>query len=117
MREAKVNTSWSNPDEEYENETINFVTGIFSPESSFPERLVHFMEELIPHGIVNSITQVILKNTVPGVPDTFQGTETWNLSFVDPDNRQPVDYLQLSENIEELEKAYNEDASTLAENF
>ncbi len=115
MREAKVNSSWSKPDEDYENETLNFVQKIFSADSAFPGRLAHFMEELIPHGIVNSITQVILKNTVPGVPDTFQGTEDWNLSFVDPDNRRPVDYLTLSEKIEALEKDYADDPSELAE--
>ena len=114
MREAKVNSSWSNPDEDYENETLTFVKQIFSPGSSFPGMLAQFMEELIPHGIVNSITQVILKNTVPGVPDTFQGTEIWNLSFVDPDNRRPVDYLQLLETIKELKAAYARDPSTLA---
>ncbi len=115
MREAKVNSSWSNPDEDYENETLNFVQKIFTPDSAFPGWLAEFMEELIPHGIVNSITQVILKNTVPGVPDTFQGTEDWNLSFVDPDNRRPVDYLNLLKNIEELEQAYADDPADLAE--
>ncbi len=115
MREAKVNSSWSNPDENYENETLGFINRIFSDDSEFPARLASFMEELIPHGIVNSITQIILKNTVPGVPDTFQGTEYWNLSFVDPDNRRPVDYLKLSENLEELEKDYSADPEELAE--
>ena len=114
IREAKVNSSWSDPDESYENETMNFISNILSAESHFPAQMTHFMEELIPHGIVNSITQVILKNTVPGVPDTFQGTETWNLYFVDPDNRRPVDYLQLAENLDELEKDYATDATALA---
>ncbi len=117
MREAKENSSWSNPDENYESETLNFINRIFSPDSLFPERLIRFMEELIPHGIVNSIAQVVLKNTLPGIPDTFQGTEIWNLSFVDPDNRHPVDYLTLSENLEELEQSYAEDPSALAESL
>ncbi len=117
MREAKVNSSWSNPDEDYENETLNFITKIFSEDSEFPGRLAYFMEELIPHGIVNSITQVILKNTLPGVPDTYQGTEKWNLSFVDPDNRRPVDYLKLSERLEDLEKQYADDPAQLAEDL
>jgi (1->4)-alpha-D-glucan 1-alpha-D-glucosylmutase len=75
------------------------------------------MEELIPHGIVNSITQVILKNTVPGVSDTYQGTETWNLSFVDPDNRGKVNYLELSENLEEIENEFTTDPQSFAENL
>ena len=114
IREAKVNSSWSNPNEDYENELLNFIGDILSAESDFPARLARFMEDLIPHGIVNSITQLVLKNTVPGIPDTFQGTETWNLSFVDPDNRQRVDYLKLSENLQELEKEWSADPTTLA---
>ena len=117
MREAKVNSSWSDPDEFYENETIAFVRKILSSDSKFPASLKRFMEEIIPHGITNSITQLILKNTVPGVPDTFQGTETWNLSFVDPDNRRPVDYDALSENLVELQNEYRNDAAALANNL
>ncbi len=115
MRESKVNSSWSNPDEDYESETMKFVNTIFSDDSPFPARLALFMEDLIPHGIVNSITQVILKNTVPGIPDIYQGTETWNLSFVDPDNRREVNYLNLSENLASIEKEYADDAQALAE--
>ncbi len=107
IREAKVNSSWNDPNEYYENKTLAFVRKILSSESKFPEFLLAFMKELIPHGITNSITQLILKNTSPGVPDTFQGTETWNLSFVDPDNRRPVNYMQLSENLDEILETNN----------
>ncbi|MFW5774440.1 MAG: hypothetical protein ACOCWD_07140, partial [Tangfeifania sp.] len=117
MREAKVNSSWSDPDEFYENETIAFVRKILSTESKFPASFARFMEEIVPHGITNSITQLILKNTVPGVPDTFQGTETWNLSFVDPDNRREVDFKQLATNLEWMIKNYEADAANLAESL
>jgi (1->4)-alpha-D-glucan 1-alpha-D-glucosylmutase len=117
MREAKVNSSWSDPDEFYENETIAFVRKILSAKSRFPVSILQFMEEIIPHGITNSLTQVILKKTAPGVPDTFQGTETWNLSFVDPDNRRQVDYHVLSKNLVELQKKYQNDAAALAGNL
>ncbi len=117
MREAKVNSSWSDPDEYYEKETIGFVRKILSSESKFPDSLKRFMEEIIPHGITNSIAQIILKNTVPGVPDTFQGTETWNLSFVDPDNRREVDFEKLSANLGWLIKNYEKDAAGLAESL
>ncbi len=115
LREAKVNSSWSNPNKYYESETLAFARKILSTESKFPAVFLAFMEELIPHGITNSITQLVLKNTVPGVPDTFQGTEYWNLSFVDPDNRRPVDFVQLSVELEQIITAYNDDAIKLAE--
>jgi maltooligosyltrehalose synthase len=117
MREAKVNSSWSDPDEFYENETIGFARKILSSDSKFPASLKRFMEEIIPHGITNSITQLILKNTLPGVPDTFQGTETWNLSFVDPDNRREVNFEQLSANLDWIIKNYQTDAANLAESL
>ncbi len=114
MREAKVNSSWSNPDEDYENTTLNFVRRILSPDTEFINSFLLFMENIIPHGIINSITQLILKNTTPGTPDTFQGTEMWNLSFVDPDNRRPVDYLELTENLEKQTEEYSDNAFRLA---
>ena len=115
MREAKVNSSWSDPDELYENKTLAFVRKILSPGASFPESFLRFMETIIPHGITNSITQLILKNTAPGVPDTFQGTEIWNLSFVDPDNRRPVDFEKLAADLAWIQKNYKNDAAKLAE--
>jgi (1->4)-alpha-D-glucan 1-alpha-D-glucosylmutase len=115
MREAKVNSSWSDPDEFYENETLAFVRKILSPGAGFPESFLRFMETIIPHGIINSITQLILKNMAPGVSDTFQGTETWNLSFVDPDNRRPVDFEKLAADLGWIQKNYKNDAAKLAE--
>jgi maltooligosyltrehalose synthase len=114
MREAKVNSSWSDPNEFYENETIAFVRKILSAESRFSVSIIQFMEEIIPHGITNSLTQLMLKNMAPGVPDTFQGTETWNLNFVDPDNRRSVPYEVLAKNLAELQNEYQNDAATLA---
>jgi maltooligosyltrehalose synthase len=75
------------------------------------------MEEIVPHGITNSVTQLILKNTVPGVPDTFRGTEEWNLSFVDPDNRRAVNFEKLSANLGWIIKNYETDAAGLAESL
>src|SRR5690606_1768284 len=114
IREAKVNSSWSNPDVDYEDKMLGFIDDILNDKSSFPKELVKFMEEIIPHGIMNSLTQVILKNTIPGVSDTFQGTEQWNLNFVDPDNRRPVNYLSLAENLKELEEAFEKDPAHMA---
>ena len=114
LREAKVNTSWSDPDEFYENKTVEFARSILSEASEFPENFITFLEEIIPHGITNSLTQLILKNTVPGVPDTFQGTENWNLSFVDPDNRRPVDFEKLESNLDKFVENYETNAESLA---
>ena len=115
IREAKVNSSWSDPNEFYENETLAFVRKILSPDSKFPAIFLEFMEELIPFGIINSITQLILKNTAPGVPDTFQGTEIWNLSFVDPDNRHPVYYDKLNKTLEQIIEKHASGAARLAD--
>ncbi len=116
LREAKVHSSWSEKDKEYEEKTLAFVRKILSPESDFLISYYDFMDAIIPHGMVNSITQLILKNTAPGVPDIYQGSETWNLSFVDPDNRRAVDYKMLSRNLQEVERDYNgAEASELAQ--
>ncbi len=102
LREAKVNSSWSNPDENYETKTLKFTQNILSAESDFVDNFLAFMREIIPHGIINSITQMILKNFCPGVPDTYQGCERWNLSFVDPDNRQAVNFRKLSDDLDKM---------------
>ena len=105
LREAKERTSWSDPDSDYERHVIDFANKILAPEHKFLENLCLFVGMIIPHGIINSITQAILKNTVPGVPDTFQGSETWNLSFVDPDNRRPVDFPRLAKDLDQMVRA------------
>jgi malto-oligosyltrehalose synthase/4-alpha-glucanotransferase len=109
LREAKENTSWSNSDENYEFETINFIGKILSSRHSFLKHYLGFMKKIVPYGIINSISQVVIKNMAPGVPDTFQGCEGWNLSFVDPDNRREVDYKQLSKQLEGIIQGYEHD--------
>lgn len=114
LREGKVNTSWSDPDEEYENAAVHFAGRILEKDTPFFRSFLEFMQEVIPHGIINSITQLILKNMVPGVPDTYQGSETWNLSFVDPDNRRVVDYSVLAQDTGTIAGRYDSDPSELA---
>ncbi len=106
MREAKENSSWRDPDDWYEKATLKFVQDILSSSSGFRAQFLQFMEEVMPHGVINSLTQLVLRNTVPGVPDTFQGTEKWNFSFVDPDNRRPVDYDDLSSSLRQIIRSY-----------
>ncbi|MDT0648331.1 malto-oligosyltrehalose synthase [Zunongwangia sp. F260] len=91
MREAKVNSNWSQPDEQHESAVFEFIEGIFTHEE-FRKSFDPFWEKMALLGAVKSYSQVLIKNTVPGVPDTYQGTELWDLSYVDPDNRRPVDY-------------------------
>lgn len=96
LREAKERTSWANPNEEYEQAVLGFVEQILDPDRSrgFMTEFLAFHHPLAELGAVNSLSQTLLKLTLPGVPDIYQGTEFWDLSLVDPDNRRPVDYAQ-----------------------
>ena len=90
-REAKINTSWHEPNSSYEEKIRGFVEGVFkTPE--FIVALEKFIEPLILPGRINSLSQTLIKMVAPGVPDFYQGTELWDLSLVDPDNRRPVDF-------------------------
>jgi (1->4)-alpha-D-glucan 1-alpha-D-glucosylmutase len=92
MREAKVNSNWEKPDEIYEKACLDFVAGILRDEDEFLKSFIPFAMQVAKHARVYSLAQTLLKITSPGIPDTYQGTELWDLSFVDPDNRRPVDY-------------------------
>ena len=90
-REAKISTSWHEPNTGYEEKIRGFVDGVFeTPE--FIASLERFIEPLILPGRINSLAQTLIKMVAPGVPDFYQGTELWDLSLVDPDNRRPVDF-------------------------
>ncbi|HEY9729683.1 MAG TPA: malto-oligosyltrehalose synthase, partial [Chroococcales cyanobacterium] len=96
VREAKLHTAWLRPDSDYEEEFLAFVERVLEPSESneFMKEFLPFQKWVAGYGILNSLSQVLLKYTAPGVPDTYQGTELWDLSMVDPDNRRPVDYEQ-----------------------
>ena len=98
-REAKLQTSWLNPNPAYEAGVAAFVEQILEPDRSgeFIASLAEFVPRLSLLGALNSLTQLTLKATMPGVPDFYQGTEFWDLSFVDPDNRRPVDFAARTE--------------------
>ncbi|MEO6928253.1 MAG: malto-oligosyltrehalose synthase, partial [Casimicrobiaceae bacterium] len=93
-REAKVCTSWLNPDAAYEAALAHFVDRVLaSPQTNrFIESMLPLAHEVARVGCVNSLAQTLVKLTSPGVPDPYQGTELWDLSMVDPDNRRPVDF-------------------------
>jgi len=92
FREAKVHTTWELPNEDYENNVKAFINNLLAPNGAFLRNFKIFYSRVADAGIINSLIQLILKFTCPGVPDVYQGSELWDLSMVDPDNRRLVDY-------------------------
>lgn len=92
LREAKVNTNWSEPDEAYEKACEKFVENILGESHRFLQSFIPFVKTVSEHAVVYALTQTLIKLTAPGIPDVYQGCELWDLSFVDPDNRRPVDF-------------------------
>jgi (1->4)-alpha-D-glucan 1-alpha-D-glucosylmutase len=93
MREAKVFTSWLNPSPVHEDAMSRFISTVLAPDNvAFRESFLPFQARVARYGIYNSLAQVAIKVGAPGVPDFYQGSELWDLSLVDPDNRRPVDY-------------------------
>jgi (1->4)-alpha-D-glucan 1-alpha-D-glucosylmutase len=101
-REAKVHTSWTQPNPDYDGALQQFIEGILD-DREFKADLETFVKPLIEPGRVNSLAQTLIKLTAPGVPDFYQGTELWDLSLVDPDNRRPVDYALRRRLLSELD--------------
>ena len=95
LREAKLNTSWLNPNVAYEQAVTGFLRRIVQDNGSpFVADLDQFVRALADAGYVNGLAQTLIKICCPGVPDFYQGTEFWDFNFVDPDNRRRVDFLQ-----------------------
>jgi (1->4)-alpha-D-glucan 1-alpha-D-glucosylmutase len=92
LKEAKLETSWAKPDAAFEADHAAFVRAILDSDHDFLARLERFSAMLAPAGALNGLVATVLKCTLPGVPDIYQGTELWDLSLVDPDNRRPVDF-------------------------
>ena len=108
VREAKGRTSWVRPDEAYEKAVEQFVRAVVTPRRTegrdpFLDDFLPFAEMVATLGLYNTLSQVVLKYTVPGVPDLYQGTELMTLTLVDPDNRSPVDYDRRMAMLDELE--------------
>jgi (1->4)-alpha-D-glucan 1-alpha-D-glucosylmutase len=103
-REAKVHSSWINPNLEYEDALIKFVQGLMSDkeDNQFLKEFLPFQERVAWFGMFNSLSQTLLKLTVPGVPDIYQGNEVWSFRLVDPDNRSPVDFGRTREILRDL---------------
>jgi (1->4)-alpha-D-glucan 1-alpha-D-glucosylmutase len=105
VKEAKLHTSWLTPHEEYENAVARFVERVLRGPGAarFLPAFVPFARRLAQVGMLNGLSQVALKIGSPGVPDFYQGTELWDLSLVDPDNRRPVDFEHRRRLLDEIE--------------
>jgi (1->4)-alpha-D-glucan 1-alpha-D-glucosylmutase len=101
LREAKLNTNWVEPDEDYERGVRDWCRALYS-NSAFVDELARFVERVAREGERSALGQTLLKLTAPGVPDVYQGDELWALSLVDPDNRRPVDWERRREALAEL---------------
>jgi (1->4)-alpha-D-glucan 1-alpha-D-glucosylmutase len=104
LKEAKVNTSWIQPNQLWDSAMHDFVANILdpSPRNKFLPYFFPLAEEIARLGMINSLTQTVLKLTSPGVPDIYQGSEIWDYSLVDPDNRRLVDYHSRRKMLREL---------------
>jgi len=91
VREAKVHTSWTKENAEYEARLREFLEGLYA-DPDFLRDFEAFVQPLIEPGRIQALAQALIKLTAPGIPDLYQGSELWDLSLVDPDNRRPVDY-------------------------
>jgi (1->4)-alpha-D-glucan 1-alpha-D-glucosylmutase len=115
LREGKRHSSWMSPNAAYEDATTRFVRRILDARqgAAFLAEFLPFLRQVAHHGMWNSLAQVLLKVAAPGVPDFYQGTELWDFSLVDPDNRRPVDYetrAQLLEGLGSLEERLDDEA-------
>jgi (1->4)-alpha-D-glucan 1-alpha-D-glucosylmutase len=105
VREAKEETSWRRPDEDFEHALTRLIERVMHEfgRAGLSEDVALFADRIAPHGALNALAQMLLKITAPGAPDFYQGTELWSYSLVDPDNRRAVDYDERQRVLAELE--------------
>jgi (1->4)-alpha-D-glucan 1-alpha-D-glucosylmutase len=105
LREAKVSSSWFTPDYWYEQRAEDFLISlVLEHENHMLIRDIgRFAQYIAPAGALNSLAQLVMRLTFPGVPDLYQGTEWWDFSLVDPDNRTPVDFAARERALAELD--------------
>lgn len=110
VREAKTRSGWSRPDIEYEEATVGFVRHVLDPQRSalFLSDFLSFQRRAARVGMVSALSQAVLKFCAPGVPDIYQGTEYWDLSLVDPDNRRAVDFAGRNRTLTDLVGRFEE---------
>ncbi|MBI2954711.1 MAG: malto-oligosyltrehalose synthase [Chloroflexi bacterium] len=110
-KEAKVHTSWVNPNEQYDRAVQDFVQRLLPDKSDDPfiDDLLALQRRVAYYGRYNALSQTLLKLASPGVPDIYQGTELWDYSLVDPDNRRPVDYPRRQSLLADLQRSLHRD--------
>ncbi|WP_051271572.1 malto-oligosyltrehalose synthase [Fundidesulfovibrio putealis] len=115
MREAKEHSNWLSPDEQAEQAYCSFADSLLKPDqkTAFMEAFRGLWKRVTRLGIINSLSQTLLKVTAPGFPDFYQGTELWDFSMVDPDNRRPVDFALRQTMLTQLGVAYKSDRGAL----
>jgi (1->4)-alpha-D-glucan 1-alpha-D-glucosylmutase len=106
LREGKTHTSWINVNEDYERRVLSFIDMLYGTEK-FLKDFTRFHTEIAYFGSLSSLSQLVLKITVPGIPDLYRGTDAWDFSLADPDNRRPVDFSSRIEMLEEITKNAN----------
>lgn len=105
VKEAKLHSSWINPDEQYEAAVTAFVERVLTGPGAakFLPAFLPLQQKVARGGIVNSLAQVVLKIASPGVPDFYQGSELWDFNLVDPDNRRPVDFIRRAQMLDSVD--------------
>jgi (1->4)-alpha-D-glucan 1-alpha-D-glucosylmutase len=116
VREAKVHTRWSEPNEPHEKALCEFIAGVLDSEKNaeFCHKAENFQRRTALYGMINGLAQVLLKIACPGIPDVYQGAELWDFRLVDPDNRHPVNFAERTAMLEDLRSAPNADCACRA---
>jgi (1->4)-alpha-D-glucan 1-alpha-D-glucosylmutase len=114
-REAKAFTSWLSINQQYEDALLGFIDSILddSPNNGFLHDFTELQHKIAYCGALNSLSELLLKITSPGIPDFYQGTELWDFSLVDPDNRRPVDFKRRTKLLKSITNVENENMSSL----
>ncbi|MGA9326363.1 MAG: malto-oligosyltrehalose synthase [Salegentibacter sp.] len=116
LREAKVHSNWAQPDHGYEEEVFGFIDDILNNEE-FRQSFDAFSKKIAYYGVIKSLGQSLLKIAAPGIPDIYQGSELWDLSYVDPDNRRPVDYTKREEYLSSFRRMKKEEKGKQLKEF
>ena len=116
-KEAKLHTSWISPNEAHDEAITQFVRGALAsnPANAFLADFAAFRQPIAMAGILNSLSQTLIKAGSPGVPDFYQGTELWDYNLVDPDNRRPVDFAARRAMLEDIARGADRDRRGLVE--
>ncbi len=108
-----METTYTEPNTEYEEACKSFITAVLDSKNAFLQSFVPFLEKVIEYATIYSLEQVLVKITTPGIPDVYQGCELWDLSYVDPDNRRPIDYQCRMEALDSIIQKESEGADAV----